>query len=340
MAGYKIIYNPVSRDGKNKKYLSKVESLFKENGVDFELVPTHKPRHAVQLTENAKEEGYKAVIAFGGDGTAHEVLNGAAKSSLEIGFIPTGNGNDLASALGYISYDIKHSVTSIIEGKTRKIPAVRFGKRYSFNILDIGISSIISKMALKRFKWIHGRSKYTFLAMRTIPFYKHPRARVIIDGEEKTSRLVLMAIGHGQTFGSGMNVLPYARFSDEYMTVCIVEDLGRIGMFKSFSLFTKGVHGRLKEATFYKAREILVETDYPLPVEGEGEIMGETPAHIVQERDVVKVIIPQDWDLHNRSRSVLHLPEPPETKIAVPSLQTVHSSRASLKMKGTRNILS
>ncbi len=334
MASYKIIYNPVSKDGKNKRYLPRVELLFKESGVDFELVPTQKPRHAVQLAKTAKEEGYDTVIAFGGDGTAHEVLNGAARTSLKVGFIPTGNGNDLASALGYVSYDIDYSVKSIIGGKARSIPAVRLGDHYSFNILDIGISSIISRMALKRFKWIHGRSKYTFLAMRTIPFYNHPNTRLIIDGEEKTTRLVLMAVGHGQTFGSGMNVLPYARFSDEYMTVCVVENLGRIGMFKSFSLFTKGIHAKLKEATFYKAREILVETDYPLPVEGEGEIMGETPAHIFQEQDIVKVIIPQEWDLKNRSRAVSHLPEPPETDIVVPRFQMVQSSHKPLKNRG------
>ncbi len=327
MASYRVIYNPVSKDGKNKKYLPKVESLLRESGVDFELVPTQKPRHAIQLAKSAAQEGYSVVVAFGGDGTAHEVLNGAAKTNLSVGFIPTGNGNDLASALGYSSYDAEHAIRAITEGKKQKIPAVRFGNHYSFNILDIGISSIISRMALKRFRWIHGRSKYTFLAMRTIPFYKHPRTRLIIDGEEKILKLVLMAIGHGQTFGSGMNVLPYARFSDDLMTVCVVEDLGRMGMFRSFSLFTKGIHARLKEATFYKAKEIFVETDYPLPVEGEGEILGETPARIFQEQNAAKVIIPREWDLSYRSKSVLHLPEPPEADIIIPRFQTVKSSQ-------------
>ena len=101
MASYKIIFNPVSKDGLIKKYRDRVESLLQQENIDYELTATQGPRHAIDLAMQAKEEGFHYVVAFGGDGTSNEVLNGAVKVGLPVGFIPYGSGNDLAGGLGY-----------------------------------------------------------------------------------------------------------------------------------------------------------------------------------------------------------------------------------------------
>ena len=305
MVSYKIIYNPASKDYLIQKYREKVEKALKETGIDYSLIATKGPKDAIEQSVNAKDEGYTRLVAFGGDGTSHEVLNGAVKSGLPVGFLPFGSGNDLAAGLGYIPDDVEHSINTLISGKKVKLSGSKFNSVYSFNVIDVGISSIVSKMALKRFKWIHGRKKYTFLALRTIPFYKLPKTRVLIDGEEREIKLVLIAIGRGQTFGSGMNVLPPARYSDEKFTVLVARDMSVLTMFKMFPKFTDGAHLSMDKIEIMQADKVEIYPEKPVPVEAEGEIVGDTPAIIENVRDVVDVIIPKDWDLSNLSQMIL-----------------------------------
>ncbi len=305
MASYKIIYNPVSKDYMIQKFRSRVEEVLKEEGIDYSLVSTTKPRDAIRLAAEAKKEGFTRIIAFGGDGTSHEVLNGAVKSGLPVGFLPFGSGNDLAAGLGYIPDNIEHAIDVLVSGKKVKLSGAKYNGVYSFNVIDVGVSSIVSKLALKRFKWIHGRKKYTFLALKTIPFYKLPKTKIVVDGVERELRLVLTAIGRGQTFGSGMNVLPPARFSDDKLTMLIARDMSTLTMLKMFPKFTEGKHLEMKEVEVLKANKIEIYSERTLPVEAEGEIVGDTPAVIENAKEIVDVIIPKEWDLSNRSQMVL-----------------------------------
>src|SRR5512135_83709 len=99
----KIILNPVADMGNAWKIANDLRPLIQEYG-NADWAGTVYPTHATELTRQAGEQGYEMVIAMGGDGTVHEVVNGlmqvpAGKRPI-LGVVPVGSGNDFAHAIG------------------------------------------------------------------------------------------------------------------------------------------------------------------------------------------------------------------------------------------------
>ncbi len=94
-----IIINPISGHGRAARYFPEAEAELRRLGVEFDVAHTRESLHAVQLAWEAPSHGYERIIAVGGDGLVHEVINGLLRASEEretipLGIIPLGNGND------------------------------------------------------------------------------------------------------------------------------------------------------------------------------------------------------------------------------------------------------
>jgi len=100
----KIILNPKAKGGRSKKISKKVETVLKEQGIDYQFAETESPYHAYELAKMAKDDNIDTVVALGGDGTVHEVGNGAIAAGLNLGVIPAGSGNDFAGGIGMTEY--------------------------------------------------------------------------------------------------------------------------------------------------------------------------------------------------------------------------------------------
>ena len=103
---YKIILNPTSGRGRGGQRVQQIEALLNAYALNFEIVQTEYPWHAVELAQQAREEGYDIIIAAGGDGTVNEVLNGliveedAGNHIPALGVLSIGRGNDFAYGMG------------------------------------------------------------------------------------------------------------------------------------------------------------------------------------------------------------------------------------------------
>src|SRR5262245_11041474 len=95
-----VIFNPTA--GKNRGR-QRLEQIRKSWGTHVEFRPTQHAGHAVELAEQAARDGFRVVAAAGGDGTAHEVLNGlmhVRNPNVAFSIIPIGSANDYAYSLG------------------------------------------------------------------------------------------------------------------------------------------------------------------------------------------------------------------------------------------------
>ena len=95
----RIIVNPVSGSGRRKKALKMIDQHLDRNKFDFDLVKTEYHRHAVELTQEAVNDGCKAVVIAGGDGSINEVGATLAGTGVALGIIPAGSGNGLSRSL-------------------------------------------------------------------------------------------------------------------------------------------------------------------------------------------------------------------------------------------------
>lgn len=304
----KVIYNPVAKGGKSKKTLAKFEKFLIENNFDFVISETNAPLHAIELTKIAPEEGFNLVCALGGDGTAHEVANGAIEAGITFATIPAGSGNDFVGALG-INGKWESGADVLLNGKTQKIPVVKSKDRYSINVLDVGFGGDVSKAANKHLKWISGSLKYSLITLALLTKHKPYPVSLTIDGETADWDLNLIAAGFGQTFGSGMNILPDARFNNKEMDVSIIHSTGKFKFLRIFPKVFSAGHVKYKDnVTMLKAKSIEIESKIDdkriLLGEAEGELFSEGSISFHVVPDALEVLIPKDWSLDNQSLKV------------------------------------
>ena len=124
-----VVLNPIAGHGAALKMFPQVESALRDAGVEFDVAHTCAALHAVQIGKDAPGQGYERVVAVGGDGIAHEVMNGLMQASNEgetiaLGIIPLGTGNDFIKSFppgadaGQDTHDWRAAIPRIASGKT------------------------------------------------------------------------------------------------------------------------------------------------------------------------------------------------------------------------------
>ena len=178
MSRYKMIVNPISGRGAGESVIPQLENQLREYDLNFDLVRTERPWHAVELTQEAVSDGYDVVVAVGGDGTANEVLNGLMLAKQGgvgagvLGMIAVGRGNDLAFGMGVPSgFEIGHQVLFQDNRRTVDVGFAKGGMfpqgRFFGNGVGIGFDAVVGFEALKM-KRIQGFLNYFLAALKTI----------------------------------------------------------------------------------------------------------------------------------------------------------------------------
>jgi diacylglycerol kinase family enzyme len=144
VAKAKIIVNPYSGRWKGQRSVPSVEAALREAGVDFDLVCTAGPDHAIELAREAALGGYRPVVAAGGDGTIGEVVNGLLQAAGDqiagpLAIIPLGSANDFIQTLGTPA-DLLGACQLLRTGQVRTIEWDD-GQRVSRAILMVSVAN-------------------------------------------------------------------------------------------------------------------------------------------------------------------------------------------------------
>ena len=108
----RFIINPKSGIGKQKIVERRIETHLDKAAFDYEICYTQAKAHAIELSREAAQMGYAAVIAVGGDGTVNEVAQGLLHTNTAMGIIPAGSGNGLARFMK-ISLNVRRALLLI-----------------------------------------------------------------------------------------------------------------------------------------------------------------------------------------------------------------------------------
>jgi diacylglycerol kinase (ATP) len=153
------IVNPAAGGGRSAKLAGPALAGLREKGLKIDVVASTGPGHAVELAREAYEQGYRRFIAVGGDGTAHEIINGVyerarGKERIALGFLPLGTGNSFLR--DFTKEGANASLQALIEGRTRAVDLVRLthakGEVYSFNLLSLGFKADVVALTNRYFK--------------------------------------------------------------------------------------------------------------------------------------------------------------------------------------------
>jgi diacylglycerol kinase (ATP) len=228
-----LIVNPRSGGGKTGKIFDAMRAPLERALGTFDVVFTERGRHAVEFARDAARDGRGVVVAVGGDGTIHEVVNGlmtardeGVKQVPRLGVIGQGTGGDFRRTLG-LEHRLDRYCAAIAGGKTRKVDVGRASfsghdgsKASSFfvNILSAGIGGIVDQLVAEASRGLGGTMAYFGASVRGLLRSEIGVLECALGLAGARREVVLttrnLAVCNGRFFGSGMKVAPMAEPDD------------------------------------------------------------------------------------------------------------------------------
>ena len=274
----KLILNPITNHGRSRQIAANLHLLMTEQNADWSS--TDYPNHATELARQAGEQGYDVVVAVGGDGTVHEVINGLMQVPQEqrpaLGIVPLGSGNDFAHTLG-IPKDPAQALQSVINGQPRSLDvgSVRDQdgrQEYFNNTIGIGFDAVVT-IRSRKITLIHGFMMYFVAVVQTIILnFKSMDLHVETDQESWDQSTLMLTLGNGPREGGGFLVTPAAKFDDGLLNYATIRKVSRPMMFRLIPEVMKGTHGRFKPVRMGVCHKMAVASQQPLYVHLDGEI--------------------------------------------------------------------
>jgi diacylglycerol kinase (ATP) len=198
---YQVIVNPIAGRGFGARSTPTIRRLLSEHDLDFDLVSTTYPGEATDLARRAVLDGYDVVVAAGGDGTYHEVINGMAAAHDEkmpadgtigtLGVLPVGSGSDLCYSVG-VPGELEAACARLAQGEPKVVDLGRVTvyeseqdpgtRRYFDNTVGIGFDGVVT-LEGKKIKYLRGMALYLPVVLKTV-FVSLKPPRAVIEYEE------------------------------------------------------------------------------------------------------------------------------------------------------------
>jgi YegS/Rv2252/BmrU family lipid kinase len=242
-------------------------------------VLTRQPGHARLLARQAADEGYDLVVAAGGDGTVHEVVNGLMRgdrADVALGVLPIGSGNDFAFGFG-IPLQLEVAVARLFQGQLQAVDLGRVEDergRFEFfqNNLGIGFDAVVV-IRSETITRVHGFMMYLLAALQTIvQYYQTHRLEIRFDEELVRQESLFLALGIGPRGGGGFLLTPDAKTDDNLIDSCLVNPISRLTMLRLLLRGMKGTHVTSPHVGMRQSRRIAVQSQTPLPIHVDGEM--------------------------------------------------------------------
>jgi diacylglycerol kinase (ATP) len=275
----KVILNPVADMGNAWKVANDLRPIINEYG-NADWSGTVYPTHATELAKQAGEQGYDMVIAMGGDGTVHEVVNGIMQLPEDkrpiLGVVPVGSGNDFAHAIGVPLVSdraLDHALKSEASTIDVALMTDEHGrKEYFDNTLGIGFDSVVTIRSHK-LPFVRGFIMYLTATLQTI-FLNHEPIKMQIEADDKKweQTNLLLTLCNGPREGGGFLIAPDAKIDDGILHYAMIEDVGRLMMLRIVPEVMKGTHGKFKEVLLGSCLKMSVSADRPMYIHADGEI--------------------------------------------------------------------
>ena len=286
--------------------LPRLEELSRRPGLgSVQLVTTLWKQHTVELARNATRNGCDALIAVGGDGTLHEVVNGVMQSNIPanafpaIGLLPYGSANDFARSAG-ISRS-PEALVALLESRSTqrldlgKIVLEQTGEtRYFINIAGLGLSPEVARKVSQTSSVLGPGFNYFRQILSGFAGYEKKQVRCTAGPWQWEGKLLQMAVANGRYFGNALCIAPDARLADGQFEVAIFGDLSVWDYIRNLGNLKKGARINHEQVYYHHASQVQIESRDACGIEADGEYVGLSPATISVVSRVIRFLVPTE----------------------------------------------
>lgn len=281
-----VILNPAANSDRAKRVQARVESLARGCTVRA----SSSAAEAEILARNAAQEGFHKVVAAGGDGTIHAVVNGLAGSSATLGLLPIGTVNVFALELGLPLHNLE-MCWNIIEGdQVRLIDLPSANGKYFVQLAGVGLDAQVVKETSLTFKRNFGPLSYLISAAQ-IAARKPPRLFLESPGTS-INEASFVLIGNGRRYGGPFPFFKHAVLDDGLLDVVAFKQVGYLEIIKYLQdvFFSSDIN--LPEVEYFQTERLRISSDQDVPVELDGELVGNCPVEFTLRDDRIRVLAP------------------------------------------------
>lgn len=304
---YYFIANPAAGKHAVARHWQALQAFLKQNLPNHVTVLTEHRGHAMQLVQEAIQQGYRKIIAVGGDGTNFEVINGILSQTkvpatdILYTLLPIGTGNDWIRTHG-ISKDWNEWLRMLKAERIllQDVGVIKFfnngkpARRYFVNVAGLAYDAFVVRYAEQYKRWIIHKILYLFMVFRCLFKYRLTRARVTFNDQSINDYFYTINVGICRYSGGGMRLVPHADPTDGKLALTLAKRVSKIGVLLNTYRFYNGTLGEHPQIDLYQTERIrveLLEEGKFLWAEADGEFLGDAPVEICVVPKALKIII-------------------------------------------------
>ena len=275
------IVNPAAGGGRSAKLAGPAIARLRESGLHVDVIASTGPGHAAELAREAYDQRYRRFIAVGGDGTAHEILNGifthaGPSARISLGLLPLGTGNSFLRDFAAHN-SAEAALQALLQNRKRAVDLLRLthstGETYAFNLLSVGFTADVATLTNRYFKPLGAAGYLLGVFVRVAQLRR--RAFTLRCDDDKNwdnRRCLFLAFNNSKYTGGTMLIAPNADPCDALIEFVRWGPIGRLGLLRMLPKLYDGMHIQHPLAERRAVRCVQFNLPAPVDVMIDGEI--------------------------------------------------------------------
>jgi YegS/Rv2252/BmrU family lipid kinase len=283
-----LIANPNAGRGRVDRALPRVENVLKDEAISYRIVRTTHPGHATEAARQALRNGERYLVAVGGDGTVHEVVNGMVSgggplvADAVLGVVAAGSGSDFVRSFG-LPADAEQAARHLAGDQVRPLDVGTVtcadGETRCFvNIAQVGLgAAVVARAAGLKAGRLLGGARYAAAFWLALPRFRPATVELDADRHSHAWRAFNVVVANSRFYGGGMQISPNSDPGDGLLDILVMTG-PKSDSFTTLPKVYKGAHLPHRNIAELRAARLSVEAEPCFPVEADGELLGTTPA--------------------------------------------------------------
>jgi diacylglycerol kinase (ATP) len=271
-----LVINPVAGQGRGASVGTHVAGYLNSHGIKYEIIIG---RNGIDQADSLqrfldRNPDCSGVMAVGGDGLLHLVLQKITPAQVPLAMIPAGTGNDFVRTLGWSIDDVDAILQAVLSTKPSSVDLGLVDGEWFAAILSTGFDSIVNEKA-NAMSWPKGPMKYNAAIAIVLPRFKPHHYEIVLDDRTISTQAMLIAVSNGRSYGGGMLVCPQADVSDGYFDVMVLHPVSKLEFIKVFPRVFKGTHITHPAVEIVRSKSVKISAD--AVAYADGERIGQLP---------------------------------------------------------------
>jgi diacylglycerol kinase (ATP) len=297
-----ILANPTAGGGRGREALPRLKAFASQRQWNAEFRSAESSAEFAQIAREEAAAGRERIFSLGGDGTFQALLNAVAgDTTVSIGVLPAGGGNDLASVLGLPLDPVKAAEMILADGEAVALDAARVrtadgAERLYMGGGGMGLDAEAARFAGGIYRKMRGRSRYLLSAICALGKFHGINVRVSLEGAEQTilqTTALVLGVLNTPSYGGGLRLAPEASLEDGRLNLVLLENLSAFEIARMLPRLAITGEIRAERIQRFSVTRVRIEPERPCAFHADGEIIGLTPVEIAVVPEAMRVWRPR-----------------------------------------------